>query len=177
MNDLSQLANLAEILGAAIVLGGLAFAIVQLRQYRQQRRELAAIELFRFFGSPHFTDAYQNILDLPDDLSAEELRQRFPEYEHCAMLISTTMENIGVMTFQRIVPYVIVNSLMGHSAVILWHKLENWVVTIRRQHGNQSAFEWFQWLAEMLARCNAENEPPAFEAFTDWRPASLARKL
>ncbi len=177
MNDLSQLANLAEILGVVIVLGGVAFAVLQMRQYRQQRREMAAIELFRFFGSPHFTDAYQNILDLPDNLSAAELRQRFPDREGCAMLISTTMENIGVMTHQRIVPYVVVNNLMGHSTIVLWRKLEHWAQDIREKHRNPAAFEWFQWLAEMLERCDDPDEPPAFEAFRDWRPTSFTREL
>jgi len=47
MTDLSTMANMAEILGVIIVVGGLIFAMLQMRQIRQQRRELAAIELFR----------------------------------------------------------------------------------------------------------------------------------
>ena len=47
VNDLTKLANIAEIVGALIVVGGLFFALMQMRQIRQQRRELAAIELFR----------------------------------------------------------------------------------------------------------------------------------
>ena len=58
MNDLTKLANIAEIVGALIVIGGLFFALMQMRQIRQQRRELAAIEMFRFFGNPDFTRAY-----------------------------------------------------------------------------------------------------------------------
>ncbi len=59
MTDLSRLANIAEILSAIIDIGGIFFAVVQVRQTRQQRRELAAIELFRSFGSPQFTEAYR----------------------------------------------------------------------------------------------------------------------
>ena len=46
VTDLSRLANIAEILSAVIVFGGILFAVIQMRQTRQQRRELAAIELF-----------------------------------------------------------------------------------------------------------------------------------
>ena len=74
MNDLSSLADMAEIIGVIIVVGGLIFALLQMRQIRQQRRELAAIELFRFFGNPHFSAAYKRILHLPDDISAEEVQ-------------------------------------------------------------------------------------------------------
>jgi hypothetical protein len=38
--ELSTLANLAEIIGAAIVVGGVAFAFVQLAHFRRQRQVL-----------------------------------------------------------------------------------------------------------------------------------------
>ena len=51
MDELSRLAEMTEILGAAGVIGGVFFALVQARQARKQRREFAAIELLHFFGS------------------------------------------------------------------------------------------------------------------------------
>ena len=74
MKDLSSLADMAEIIGVIIVVGGLVFALMQMRQTRQQRRELAAIELFRFFGNARFSAAYKKIMHLPDGISAEEIR-------------------------------------------------------------------------------------------------------
>jgi uncharacterized membrane protein len=47
MTDFARLANLAEILSAIIVVGGIFFAVLQMRQTRQQRRELAAVEELR----------------------------------------------------------------------------------------------------------------------------------
>jgi len=144
MNNLSTLANLAEILGVIIVVGGLFFAMMQMRQTRQQRRELAAIELFRFYGNPKFTEAYHMVLNLPDGLSAEDIRTKEANLVDAAMLISSTMESIGVMTFQRIVPFVIVNNLIGSSVIILWRKLENWTVALRDELGDEAAFECVQ---------------------------------
>lgn len=74
MDDLSRLANMAESFSAIVVVGGIMFAIIQMRQTRQQRRELAAIELFRSFSRSAFTDAYQRVLHYPDGLTAEQLR-------------------------------------------------------------------------------------------------------
>ena len=113
MDDLSRLADMAEILGAAVVIGGIFFALVQMRQLRQQRRELAAIELFRFFGSPQFSRAYREVLRMPDGLNLDAMRKHSPDAENCAMTIATTMENIGVMMHQRIVPSAVVASLVG----------------------------------------------------------------
>ena len=177
MDNLDTLANMAEIIGVIIVVGGLFFAVLQMRQIRQQRRELAAIELFRFFGNPKFTEAYHAIMRLPDDLSAEDIRHRNEGLEDAAMLISSTMENIGVMTFQRIVPFVIVNNLVGRSVIILWRRLENWTLALREDLGDDAAFEWFQWLAEQLEAYEPRDPLPAYEAHKDWIPAHLRNEI
>ena len=175
MNYLSMFANVAEILGVIIVVGGLYFAVLQMRQIRQQRRELAAIELFRFFASPRFTQAYRTILHMPDGMSAEDIRTKQAKLEEAAMLISNTMENIGVMTFQRIVPFLIVRNLLGSSVVILWRKLEDWAIDLRKELDSPDAFEWFQWLAERLKEYEPDDAEPAYEAFKSWAPRRLTQ--
>jgi hypothetical protein len=177
MTELSMFASMAEILGVIIVIGGLYFAVLQMRQIRQQRRELAAIELFRFFASPRFTQAYRTILHMPDDMSADDIRTRQAKLEDAAMLISNTMENIGVMTFQRIVPFLVVRNLVGTSVVILWRKLENWAIDLRGELGSPDAFEWFQWLAERLEQFEPENPMPAYEEFKTWTPSYLTHEF
>ena len=177
MTDLSRLADMAEILGALVVIGGLMFAVLQMRNIRQQRRELAAIELFRFFGNPEFNRAYEKILKLPDGLNTAEIEATHPDLEHFAMLICTTMENIGVMTFQRIVPYLLVSNLIGSSTGLLWQKLEKWVFDLREELGSPDAFEWFQWLAERLDENRDPNEKPAFEVYKSWKPMRSAADI
>ena len=177
MDDLSRLADMAEILGALIVVGGVVFAVLQMQQIRQQRREMAAIELFRSFGSPAFSDAYRRVLTLPDGLSAAQIRERCPDCEDAAMLISTTMENIGVMVFHRIVPSVVVYDLIGSSTVILYRKLECWIADLREEIDSPVAFEWFQWLARILENLPNPDGSPAYDEHRDWKPGSKARQL
>ena len=177
MTDLSHLANVAEILGAIVVIGGVVFAIIQMRSLRQQRRELAAIELFRSFGNANFNKAYETILAVPEGLSRTELNSRAPGVNSCATLICTTMENIGVMTYQRIVPFQVVHNLMGSSAVLLWRRLDKWVAALREDLQNPEAFEWFQWLAEKLEEHNDPDSRPAYEAHKNWEPASLTSEI
>ena len=170
MDNLAVFANIAEIVGAIIVVVGLLFAVLQMRQIQQQRRELAAIELFRFFGNPRFTRAFNRVLHMPDKLTTEKMRQDEKGLEDAAMLISSTMENIGVMTYQRIVPFTVVNHLIGASAIILWKKLKPWTDTLREETDNEFIFEWFQWLVVQLDRYDDKNERPAHEAFSTWIP-------
>ena len=177
MTDITTLASYAEVIGAAIVIGGLYFAVLQMRQLRQQRRELAAIELFRFFANPSFVSAYRRVLTLPDGLSAEDIRSGEDNLHDAAALISNTMENIGVMTYQRIVPFKVVYNLIGSSVVTLWGKLEVWAVALREELGDEAAFEWFQWLAERLIEYDssaAARKGPAYIAEADWQPSHLS---
>lgn len=177
MQDLSRLADIAEIVGVLIVIGGLIFAMLQMQQLRQQRRELAAIELFRFYGNPNFADAYNTVLHMQDGLSADDIRNSDDKFEHAAMLISTTMENIGVMTYQRIVPFAVVNNLMGDSAIVLWRKLEDWATALRVELDEPSAFEWFQWLVERLEQHAENGSLPAYEAHKSWAPSNVTKQL
>jgi len=177
MTDLTHLANIAEIFSAVIVIGGIIFAVIQMRQTRQQRRELAAIELFRSFGSPAFTNAYRNVLHFPDGVSAQQLKNDYADGEGYAMLISTTMENVGVMMYQRIVPSAVVCNLIGSSTVILWRKLEPWIEELRNELDNPFAFEWFQWLARTLNQLQDDSDLPAYEAYQDWEPSNLSNDI
>ena len=93
------------------------------------------------------------------------------------MLIATTMENIGVMMHQRIVPTAVVNHLIGSSTVILWNKLELWINDLREELDNPYAFEWFQWLAVTLTRLQDKSNAPAYEAHVDWEPANLSSDI
>jgi hypothetical protein len=177
MDELAKLANIAEIVGVLIVVGGFVFALMQMRQIRQQRRELAAIELFRFFGNPDFTRAYKMVLRMPEGMTVEEIRAAHTGLEDAAVLISATMENIGVMTYQRIVPFTVVNNLMGASTPILWHKLEHWATALRAEQDSDEAFEWFQWLAERLQDYHSVDPDPAYIAHKDWIPSHMRHQL
>ena len=82
MTDLTTLANLAEIFGAVVVVGGLGFGVVQLHNYRQQRRETAAIELLRSFHNPEFSRALRVVLDIPVGARKKDLGECSADQEN-----------------------------------------------------------------------------------------------
>jgi hypothetical protein len=168
--ELATLADLAEILGAAFVIGGVVFAIIQIRQFRRQRLEIAAIELARSFQNAEFTRAHTFVLGLPDPIDASTLRAQSPEAESLAMVVSITFESVGVMVFHRVVPIQIVDELMGGTVRSCWHKLSPWIDEIRAEQQRPEMHEWFQWLADQLEkRAQAGVGAPAYEAQRDWK--------
>jgi hypothetical protein len=171
MRDLATLANLAEILGAIIVIGGVVFAVIQIRLFRRQRLEAAAIEVIRSWQSPEFTRAFTVIQALPDGISAAKLRAHSPDCETMAMIMGNTFESFGVMVYRRIVPLALVDELLGGAVVLLWRKLAPWVEELRKDQSRETVYEWFQWLAERL------QEQPGFDTLAgahvkhrDWKP-------
>jgi hypothetical protein len=169
--DLATLANIAEILGALTIVGGVVFALFQIREFRTQRREAVAVELIRSFHDPQLAHAVNLIRELPDGVSAEELRSRGPEYERAAVMVSTTYEAIALLVFRRMASFSLARDLTGGLAVVMWRKLARWMDVVRQEQAQPSWAEWFQWLAEQLARDAERKEAhPAYEKFADWRP-------
>ncbi|MEJ2369696.1 MAG: hypothetical protein P8Y07_02455 [Gemmatimonadales bacterium] len=168
--DLNTLANLAEVLGVLIVIGGVAFAVVQIREFQRQRRETAAIELARSFTNPQFARALLLVVSLPPGCSAKELR-RSPEREEAAMLVSLTLEAVAIMTHHRIVPMRTVWELMGGVTQVCWDRMRDWVHVARREQGNEKFDEWLEWLSNQMTRLGDESEgQPAYQVFEGWRP-------
>lgn len=173
MSTLANLANLADIVSGAAVIGGAAFAVIQFREYRRQRRENAAAELVRSFYNPDFARSVRLIRLLPDGCTAAELRAKGSEHEEAAILISFAFETIGLLVFRRVTPFSIVEELTGGLAVLMWRKLHRWEEDVRVESAQQSWAEWFQWLVERLQDNAREKSPkPAHEAFSRWRPSS-----
>ncbi|MEJ2481556.1 MAG: DUF4760 domain-containing protein [Gemmatimonadota bacterium] len=171
--DLQTAANLAEVISVVIVVVGSAFAIIQLAHLRQQRRDMAAIELARSFQSPEFGQALRLLMSLPSGLSGEELEEHGEAFLDAAMLVSLTVESVGIMVHRGVVEFDMVWGLMGGLVLGAWDRVEGWAVQIRREQGREKFGEWFQWLADRMRECEAAGEAPAYQRFEDWTPRSL----
>ncbi len=170
MTDLTTLANLAEIFGAAVVVGGLGFGVVQLHHYREQRRETAAIELLRSFHNPEFSRALRSVLDIPIGAHKKDLGECSTDQESAIMVVMLTFESIGLMVFRNIVPLDMVDELLGGVCVECWGRLNNYIRDMRIENKRDSLSEWFQWLAERLQENQARNGyTVAYEHHRHWR--------
>lgn len=171
--DLNTLANLAEIIGAVIVIGGFAFAFIQLAHFRRQRHDVAAIQLASSFENPEFARALRLVLSLPDGVSTTELRAMDSKYEDAAMLVSLTLESVGIMVHRRITSLEMVWELMGGVVLATWEKLHVWVGEHRAAQGRDKFDEWIEWLCDQMRRRMVETEP-AHRRYRDWKPKPLS---
>jgi len=169
--DLGTLADIADILGVIAIVGGGIFALVQLREFREQRRQAVAVELVRSFSEPAHANAINLIQELPDGAPAELVRAKGREHERAATMMAVTYETIGLLVYREMASFALVQELTGGLTVVMWRKLQPWVAAIRTEQSHPRFAEWFQWLAEQLARESADkNAHPAHERYVGWRP-------
>jgi len=174
---LQTIANLAEIFSVLLVITGVFFGVMEVRHYRQQRQESASMEIIRTFQSRAFTSALRLIMDFEQECkrcSEETIPQ---ELQDAAMLVSTTNESIGLMVNQRIVPFRLVQQMMGGTIQASWRVLTPHTEWLREKVGRPSVHEWFQWLAERLTEHpEYHDEEGAYSKYKDWQPETGSSK-
>lgn len=166
---LDQLANFAEILGAVTLISGVAFGLYQLSEFRKQRSEMIASDLMKTFYSPELSQAFALIRVLPDEASTEQLRDLGPDAEAAAVQLCTIFETMGVLVYERIAPFALVEQLAGGMLCVTYNKLSVWLEDVRLEQQQPSWAEWFQWLAEQLSERKKESVP-AHIKFKHWQP-------
>jgi hypothetical protein len=168
--DLNTLADIADLVKAVVVVSGIVFGVIQIRQYQQQRKDIAAVQLVNSFQNPEFNKALRRVWSLPDHAAMTELRAREDAWEDAVYQVGMTFETIGVLVFRRIVPLSILDELMGDAVLVVWRKLKPWVEHLREEQKRDSAYEWFNWLADRLMERQRRTESGAYRRYRTWQP-------
>lgn len=152
------------------VLVGLTFGAIELRQLRTAQEAQAILQLYQTVQTPEYVLGSDLILQLPEGLSPEQLRERLQGDDGELMQqVRLTFEGLGVMVYRRDVSIEWVDELFRLMILTSWEKFEPLTLEDRRITGYSGLMEWHQWLAERLQERNAgENPRPAYEAYRDW---------
>lgn len=106
---------------------------------------------------------------LPDGISLRELQAMEREYETSAQVIAMAFETMGLLVYEHIASFRIVQELAGGLVQMMWRKIGVWAEETRVEQGNPRFAEWVQWLAERMAE-REEHVAPAHLAHTRWTP-------
>jgi hypothetical protein len=166
---LSNIANIAEIIGASTIVTGLIIGWIQLRYYRIQRTEAIAQNLMQTFYSRDLARSISLMQNLPDGIGLVELRARGREYEEAAVIVTTAFETMGILVFKGIAPIELVADLAGGVISTMSRRLQTFQDEIRVEQDQPSWGEWFEWLGEQVERIKSE-EAPAYIRYREWRP-------
>lgn len=160
-----DLVTLSRLVSAIAVSVGVVFGLLQLRNYRDQRRREACLTLVRSFQTPQFASALRTLFHLPFGLSREELESEHADALDAVWLLLSTWESIGILVHRGDVPIDMVDDFFFGPITVTWRKTRRYVESVRQEQDRETIAEWTQWLAErMLKRERAEGAVPAYVA-------------
>lgn len=171
--NISDLANIIEILGIfALVFGG-AFGLIELRDHRRQRRELAILECAHSFEDEDFTEAYRLLSELPHGMTKGQFEELGDRYESAAMRIGMKFETVGLLVHRGVIPIDAMDDLVGGAAQVIWRVIGQWVAETRVSTSHPGFWEWYQWLVERLEERGRAEKKPAFIAQANWKEPKI----
>lgn len=146
MLDLGVVSNLITTLA---VVFGVVFALVQLKQAIQARRDQAAVDIVRTVQTQEVRRAVGRVLKLPEDVDPQII-QADPELLDAALAVDSACEMWGCMVFENVVDHRMLDRMVGGWVRGTWRRLRVWVGSERVENRNQNVGEWWQWLYERL---------------------------
>jgi len=170
MEFLNQLAELAPLLSFITVSVGVIFGIMQIRQFKQQRNYMAAVEVMRTMQTRDFTDSLKIVNKLDSGLTREDIQNNHGDAELSILALTTKFETLGYLVYRKVIPIEFVEQLVGGVSISLWDKLNQYVLDFREEEENPILLEWFEWLAFQFRQRNRHKSQSAIQKFRNWKP-------
>ena len=162
--------NLAlQAVQAAAVLFGVAFGVIQVRQFRAEKEHQATIQLLQSMQDPNMAPSILALYKLPDGLDADELAAKLGSKFDGVMALAAMFDSLGPLVARGHVPLSIYVDFYRGATVVCWRKLRRYIET-ERKAGWGNLYEWLQWLAERMDEIAPQStDVPAFERFRAWK--------
>lgn len=166
-----ELALVFQIISSAAVVLGIIFGILNLRNFQAMRKREAAVLMLNSFQTNEFVKGLLTVLEFDHNPTKEEI-DSLPEDKYLAFyMLLGTWERLGILVFRREIDILMVEDAYSGPIVLSWRKLEKYVAEVRAAWNRESAFEWFQWLAErIIERDEKIKPPPAYLLHGSWKP-------
>jgi len=164
--DLGIIVNIAE---TFTILGGVLFAIVQIRNSNRQRTRESALQLLHSFQTPEFHEAVTIVVDLPEGLSKKELEKRIGDNMTCIFVMFGTFESLGILIYRREIDIQLVEDFFSGVIILTGRKFMNYFKEIRELGNRPTYYEWIQWMYEQIEKRESMVPAiPSYVEFQDW---------
>lgn len=166
------LTAVSSALTGVVILATAIGGFVQIRQLKEQRRDIASIELVRIFQDSEFVRAFDVVMAVPEGLSAEKLRERGSEYLGAVRTVAIRFEMVGALVYRRVISFDVTEEVCGGATVAAWHRLKDLVKAQRIERNHPLDLEWFEWLADQFDKRRYVTQTPARVREQDWKPST-----
>jgi len=153
---------LSQIISTTIMVIGVVFGLANLYNFQLDRKREAAIMMSNSFQTTDFVKGPLYVPALPDDVSKDEI-EKLPEDKFTAIyIVIGTWERLGILVQRNEIGIDLLDDAFSGPIVQSWQKLGKYMQGFRADLQRDTAFEWFQWLAErMIERETTDSAVPA----------------
>lgn len=159
-----------QTIATLVMVSGVVFSLINLRNFQTSRKRESAILMLNSFQTNDFVKGLLLIFDLPDDADKKFI-DKLPYEQYLSIyMVLGTWERLGILVYRREMDLDLVDDAFSGPIIQSWQKLEKYMLEFRARVKRETAFEWFQWLAErMLERETTAEAIPAYVAHRDWK--------
>ncbi len=141
----------AAILSAAGVLIGAIFVLFQLRHMEMHRNVEISMKLFEWAESDRLRKAFRWIENEFQFVDFEKaLKEMSPEVADYPKQVAAFFEQVGFLAGKKFVDLDVIADSLGPEIVSNWKKLEPWILSLRKEKGDETFGEHFQALYEKI---------------------------
>ena len=160
-----------QFIATAIMIIGIVFGIQNIRQYQASRKRESAILMLNSFQTSDFVRGLLQIFDLPDGAGKKEINELPADQFIAIYMVLGTWERLGILVYRQELDLELVDDAYSGPIIQSWQKLGQYIEEFRAYVQRETAFEWFQWLAERMMERETGSQPiPAYLAHRDWKP-------
>jgi hypothetical protein len=160
-----------QTISAIAVIIGIIFGIINITLFRASRKRESAIVMLNSFQTFEFVRGLLQIFELPDGAGQQDVDGLPHEQYLSVYMVLGTWERLGILVYRREIPLELVDDAFSGPIIQSWQKLEKYIHDFRARVRRDTAFEWFQWLAERMMDRERHAAPvPAYVAHKGWKP-------
>lgn len=165
-----ELSLIFQLISTTAVILGILFGLLNLRNFQLMRKREAAILMLNSFQTTDFVRGLMLMFDLPGEIDMKTIKS-LPKEDYLAFYILLgTWERLGILVHRREIQIDLVDDAFGGTILVSWQRLEGFVAQFRKASKRDTAFEWFQWLAERIQeREHTDAAIPAYKRFKNWK--------
>jgi hypothetical protein len=161
---------LFQTIGTLVMVSGVIFSLINLRNFQASRKRESAIVMLNSFQTNDFVRGLLLIFDLPDGADTEAIEKLSYEQYISIYMVLGTWERLGILVYRREIALDLVDDAFSGPILQTWQKLAKYSLEFRARIKRETAFEWFQWLAERMAERETTAEAvPAYIAHRNWK--------
>jgi hypothetical protein len=140
----------------------LVFGIAQVQAAARDRRERLTLETLRSFGAREFAELMNHVNRHELPKTREELRALPDDQQVLFIQMAQMMESLGLLVAEKLINLDLVDKTLGDFVITAWEKYKPVFLDMRERNPDPFLGEYFQWLAETIAKRMAENPRQPF---------------